>query len=317
MTPDFPSAARAILSLYEFGTGEGLDGVIVADPFAVKELFRVTGPAEIPSLGTRVSARTVVDFLSNEAYVLFDRPADRKTLLGDVVGVAFGEFLSDRGQRVRKVDAIAHAVAGGHLKIYPTDPTLRRGLELARLDRGLRAPDGSDLLAVHVNSRSGSKVDFYAERSIRYDVLLGGEGEAQDDAMAMHWFRKAAAQGHAKARKNLRDMEEKGRLAASKAPLNDAAKAPATDPGGDYRIQLGSMKSEADAEKEAARLRRLHKDALGDLTIARVRADLGERGVYYRLRAGPLKDAAAATALCHEFASRNQGCIVIAPAKAP
>jgi hypothetical protein len=178
MTPDFPSAARAILSLYEFGTGEGLDGVIVADPFAVKELFRVTGPAEIPSLGTRVSARTVVDFLSNEAYVLFDRPADRKTLLGDVVGVAFGEFLSDRGQRVRKVDAIAHAVAGGHLKIYPTDPTLRRGLELARLDRGLRAPDGSDLLAVHVNSRSGSKVDFYAERSIRYDVLLGGEGEA-------------------------------------------------------------------------------------------------------------------------------------------
>jgi cell division septation protein DedD len=150
-----------------------------------------------------------------------------------------------------------------------------------------------------------------------------GRGTAQDDATAMEWFRKAAAQGHAKARKNLQEMEEKGRLATAKSPvkvpMNAAAKAPATAtaPTGDYRVQLSSVRSEADADKEAARLLRLHKEVLGDLTIAQVRADLGERGTYYRLRAGPLKDRDAAGALCHELAARNQGCIVIAPAKAP
>ena len=178
MTPDFPTAARAVLALYEFGTGEQLDGVIVADPFAVKELFRVTGPATVPSLGIRVSARTVVDFLSNEAYVLYESPSDRKSLLGDVVGVAFDAFLADTSQRVRKIDAISNAVAGGHLKIYSRDPTLQRGFELARLDRGLTAPDGSDLLAVHVNNRAGSKIDYYARRTVTYDVQLGGDGEA-------------------------------------------------------------------------------------------------------------------------------------------
>ncbi|MGE0652578.1 MAG: SPOR domain-containing protein [Alphaproteobacteria bacterium] len=103
------------------------------------------------------------------------------------------------------------------------------------------------------------------------------------------------------------------------APAKSVAKAvektPAPSPTGDYRVQLGSVKSEAGAEKEAARLLRLHKELLGGLTVAQVRADVGERGVYYRLRAGPLKDAAAATALCHQLAARNQGCIVIAPAK--
>jgi cell division septation protein DedD len=102
-----------------------------------------------------------------------------------------------------------------------------------------------------------------------------------------------------------------------KAPVNAAVKAPAAAPSGDYRIQLSSVRSEADADKEAERLSRLHKELLGDLTIAQVRADLGERGTYYRLRAGPLKDRNAAVALCQELATRNQGCIVIAPAKAP
>ncbi|HSD49474.1 MAG TPA: DUF4012 domain-containing protein, partial [Actinomycetota bacterium] len=179
MTADFPSAARAALSTYELGTGERLDGVIVADPFAVAELLRVTGPATIPSLGVSVDARSVVDFMANEAYVLYPSAAkERKGVLGLLVGQAFERFLAQRSDQQRKIDSIADAIAGGHLKFYSTDPTIQRGLELAGLDRGLTAPDGNDLLAVHVNNRSASKVDFYATRSIRYDVLLGGDGEA-------------------------------------------------------------------------------------------------------------------------------------------
>ena len=179
VTPDFPSAARAALSTYRFGTGEQLDGVIVADPFAVKQLFRVTGPAEIPSLGVKVDARSVVDFMSNEAYVAYaGTPRIRKQVLSDVVGLAFDRFLATRGEGVKKVEAISTAVAGGHLKLYSTDETIQRGLRLAGLDRGLAAPGHSDMLAVHVNSRSASKVDYYAARTVSYDVLLGGEGEA-------------------------------------------------------------------------------------------------------------------------------------------
>ena len=40
--------------------------------------------------------------MSNEAYVLFESPSDRKALLGDVVGVAFEGFLAERPDRRRR-----------------------------------------------------------------------------------------------------------------------------------------------------------------------------------------------------------------------
>ena len=74
MTPDFPSAARAALANYRVSTGRQLDGVISADPFALQELFKVTGPATIPSLGVTIDAANLVDFTTNEAYIRFAQP---------------------------------------------------------------------------------------------------------------------------------------------------------------------------------------------------------------------------------------------------
>jgi hypothetical protein len=90
-------------------------------------------------------------------------------------------------------------------------------------------------------------------------------------------------------------------------------KTPALPVGKGVRIQLSSVKSKADALKEAGRLARAHGSVLGSLKIVLVRADLGPRGIFYRLRAGPLGDRAAARALCRKLWARDQGCIVIKP----
>jgi hypothetical protein len=126
-----------------------------------------------------MNARSVVDFLTNESYVLLPTAGEeRKSLLGDVVGLAFDRFLATKAAGVEKVRAITDSVAEGHLKLYVREPQIERGLRRAGLDGALSAPPGDDLLAVHVNSRSASKVDYYATRSIRYEVTLGGDGEA-------------------------------------------------------------------------------------------------------------------------------------------
>jgi TPR repeat protein len=130
-----------------------------------------------------------------------------------------------------------------------------------------------------------------------------GRGVPQDDATARKWYRKAAEQGYAHARHNLKLMDKKGRGAAKKA-------VPATARGG-FSVQLGSGKSKAGAVDESVRLTQAHKLALNGLKIVLVRADLGKRGVFYRLRAGPLSDRAAANALCRKLSARKQGCIVI------
>ena len=95
---------------------------------------------------------------------------------------------------------------------------------------------------------------------------------------------------------------EKAQGAVLKAPL-----APAR---GDFRVQLGSVKLKARAVREAGRLNRIHTLVLGDLKVVPVRANLGKRGIFYRLRAGPLTDRASAKSLCRKLSTPKQGCMV-------
>lgn len=89
-----------------------------------------------------------------------------------------------------------------------------------------------------------------------------------------------------------------------------AATAPATaTASGAWVAQLAALKSEADAQAAWKRLQNANKDILGGLSSDIVRADLGSKGVFWRLRAGPV-DEARARSICAALAKRNQGCIV-------
>jgi hypothetical protein len=89
----------------------------------------------------------------------------------------FDRFLGMDQHGIGRIRALGSAVAGGHLKVYTTDPSMQKGLALAHADGAFAAPQG-DMVSVVVNSRSGSKVDYYAHRTVDYDVVLGGDGEA-------------------------------------------------------------------------------------------------------------------------------------------
>ena len=117
--------------------------------------------------------------------------------------------------------------------------------------------------------------------------------------------------------------------AAPAAPSTDevlAAKPPVPAPappkaapmpaaGGDFGVQLAALRSPEQARGEWERLRRKNGDLLGKLRLFITKADLGPaKGVYFRLRAGPLANEAKAKALCVSLAERKIGCLVIRPA---
>ncbi len=97
---------------------------------------------------------------------------------------------------------------------------------------------------------------------------------------------------------------------APKTPARGASEAPA------YRVQLAAVRSLERAQEEWDRLRRKNTDLLGKLALSVVKADLGpKKGVFYRLRAGPLADEAAARGLCAKLASRKVGCLIVRPGR--
>jgi hypothetical protein len=85
-----------------------------------------------------------------------------------------------------------------------------------------------------------------------------------------------------------------------------AAQLPPAKAGG-RRIQLGSVRSEEAARQEWDRIKRSNSDLLGNLSVAPVRADLRDKGVFFRIQAGPVTDA---DRICRELKQRNIGCII-------
>lgn len=88
-------------------------------------------------------------------------------------------------------------------------------------------------------------------------------------------------------------------------PKKEAKAAPSA---GGARVQLGAFKSDADAKAEWKKIAAKHS-ALNGKTPQVVRADLGDKGIFYRLQvaAGGTSDAKT---LCQKLTAAGQGCLV-------
>ena len=80
---------------------------------------------------------------------------------------------------------------------------------------------------------------------------------------------------------------------------------------GEYFVQIASLKSEDGARREWARMQRAHPDLLGDLELKVQPADLGERGVFFRVRTGPFPNKATALDMCWQIKAAKLGCLVV------
>jgi len=97
--------------------------------------------------------------------------------------------------------------------------------------------------------------------------------------------------------------------ASNASPLAPEPRAPMNVVRGDSRfsVQLASSPSESDAHATLTRLQRQFPDALGGGSIRR--ADLGKKGIYYRVRVGPLTRDAA-DKICARLKAGGAECIL-------
>ena len=80
-----------------------------------------------------------------------------------------------------------------------------------------------------------------------------------------------------------------------------------------WKIQLAAVKSEQAARQEWGRMQKAHPDLLGDMRLTVQRADLGDKGVFFRIQGGPLPDRTTAEDVCAELKSTKQPCLVVKP----
>ncbi len=77
-------------------------------------------------------------------------------------------------------------------------------------------------------------------------------------------------------------------------------------------VQLAAVQDEAAARAMAEKLQARYASYLGDARLKVVRADLGAKGIYYRIQSGAVTDGEA-SGICAALKKLKAGCIVVHP----
>ena len=94
------------------------------------------------------------------------------------------------------------------------------------------------------------------------------------------------------------------------AATNPAQTAPSSGGSGGYLVQVSSQRSEADAQTSYKALQGKFPAVLGSRAPLIKRADLGEKGVYYRAMVGPFGSPDEASQFCGSLKSAGGQCVV-------
>ena len=80
--------------------------------------------------------------------------------------------------------------------------------------------------------------------------------------------------------------------------------------GGSYAVQVSSQRSEAEAKASFHDLRAKFPKELGGREPIVRRADLGDKGVYYRALVGPFASMEEAAGLCSSLKAAGGTCLI-------
>jgi TPR repeat protein len=178
----------------------------------------------------------------------------------------------------------------------------------------------------------------YAQAQARLGLIYAtGRGVATNNVEAYRWFSLAAKLADPQQQKNLKTVSETNRTVVAKrlSPQERAkvdaevqswkpgqsmevetASAPAPTgkigeviPG--IRIQLAAVKKPEEAQSEWSRLQKALGDNLNGLSLTVESVDLGAKGIFHRVQAGPFVDKAAAAAKCEAIKALKQDCLVV------
>lgn len=173
MAPDLPTVARVVAEVYPQSGGRPIDGVIVADPYALQSVVRLTGPLSVPGTDTVLNPGNIVRYLLVDQYREFaTQNSVRRDALSDVADQAISKLLTtDLPSPVVIAQAFGGVLTSGHLMIWSLrDDDVG---PITRLGIGGALPEPvSDGTFFTVNNAGPSKLDSFLQQSMSYRAFV-------------------------------------------------------------------------------------------------------------------------------------------------
>jgi hypothetical protein len=152
-----------------------VDGVIGIDLQGLAQMFKITGPVELPLIG-QVTGDNLVQELAG-SYDKYASVQQRHQLNEELVP-AFRQKFFEGGQMSEKVRSLVSSAKARHFFTYFRNRPVQHDFARIGLSGDLsRTP--YDYLGVFTQNLNGSKTDYWQHRLVASDVRVNGDGSAQ------------------------------------------------------------------------------------------------------------------------------------------
>jgi len=187
-SPDFPTTARDVESLYRLENAGTIDGLVAFDLQAVQAVLRAVGPLELEQYGDRVDADNVLGKMRE--YWSAPTPTGWREHRKDFVGVMASALL----QRLQSpaqleqlgglLQALRRTVQEKHVQLYFHQADAQQLLALGGWDGALAEGTRGDYLLALDTNMGYNKVNVNVDKRIEYQVTLG-RGKAPTATLAI------------------------------------------------------------------------------------------------------------------------------------
>ncbi len=181
-SPDLPTTARLIKSLYAQQTGIDVSGVITLDLHAAELIVDALGPLQLPGVATPVTgdnfAEQVAEFWQKPPGTDVERSTSefwewwgqRKDFMAELATVALQRLEAGNVNYAKLLLNSQRALSERSIQIWLTEPTIAKQLANLGWDGALRPQPKTDFLALVDTNMGYNKVDAVLQRSLRYEV---------------------------------------------------------------------------------------------------------------------------------------------------
>lgn len=190
LSPDFPSAAAAAMSMWERKTGERVAGVISIDPVALGYILDATGPVELTdqalmnvagqSLPTELTGRNVLQTLLSDVYAKIAKPQLQDVYFAGVAKAVFAAVSSGNGDDRALLDEVAKAAAERRVLLWSAAGQEQAILNKYPVSGAISGPSVAPAqFGVYFNDGTGAKMDYYVKRTAQLVKECPADGYQQ------------------------------------------------------------------------------------------------------------------------------------------
>lgn len=173
-SPDLATMGPIALDIVEQHGVTGLDGVIVLDAVALRDLMAITGPVDVQ--GETISAENVLAAILHDNYVAFDEAGGRSERVeyqGEIAQKIFEALTSGDVAGIDLAQALIGSAEGRHLILWSADPDLQDVWSELQVAGDLNEVG----LMISFQNYGANKLDWYLRPTADLDVGVLPSGD--------------------------------------------------------------------------------------------------------------------------------------------